>query len=78
VPSKGIDNTPDQAAFGQLTQLAQATLEGIRKICGGQTKHNRLVAIVANASAYRLSPSCSRQFRMSIARPDAGEVEIEV
>jgi hypothetical protein len=30
----GIDNSPDQAAVGQLTQLAQLTLEGIRTICG--------------------------------------------
>jgi hypothetical protein len=29
-----IDNTPDRAAVGQLTQLAQLTLEGIRTICG--------------------------------------------
>jgi hypothetical protein len=33
--TKRIDNTPDQAAVGQLTQLARVTLEGIRKICGG-------------------------------------------
>ena len=32
--AKGIENSPDQAAIGQLTQLAQLTLEGIRKICG--------------------------------------------
>jgi hypothetical protein len=32
-PTRGIDNTPDQAAVGQLTQLAQLTLEGIRTIC---------------------------------------------
>ena len=31
--AKGIDNTPNQAAVGQLSQLAQVTLEGIRKIC---------------------------------------------
>jgi hypothetical protein len=32
--AKGIDNAPDQAAIGRLTQLAQLTLEGIRTICG--------------------------------------------
>jgi hypothetical protein len=32
--AEGIDNTPDEAAVGQLIQLAQLTLEGIRRICG--------------------------------------------
>jgi zinc D-Ala-D-Ala carboxypeptidase len=33
--ARAIDNTPDQAAVSRLTQLAQFTPEGIRKICGG-------------------------------------------
>jgi len=33
--AEGIDNSPDQAAIDQLTQLAQLTLEGIRRICSG-------------------------------------------